>query len=79
MAKTTASFVLVLVVAAILNGYCAEDAAPPPLVVPLSRCQLLHNLCFYVGYPPSCEEYHRLCPLLTTEAKTDNPKAENVP
>ncbi|KAK2404552.1 hypothetical protein QL285_053880 [Trifolium repens] len=78
MAKTTASFVLVLVVAAILNGYCAENAAPP-LLVPLNRCQLLHNLCFYVDIPESCEEYHRLCPLLTTEAKTDNPKVENLP
>jgi hypothetical protein len=96
MAKTTTLFVLVILVAVILNGYSAEcvgrgnqlekdgtvyksqKATQTPLSI---RCALLRDLC--LRYPEFCSEYYRLCPpdkdLQTTEAKTDNPKAENLP
>ncbi|KAK2452615.1 hypothetical protein P8452_00338 [Trifolium repens] len=93
MANTTALLVLVLLVATILNGYSAEGnqlekdgpvyKSQKATQMPLSiRCALLRDLC--LRYPDEfCSEYYRLCPpnkdLQTTEAKTDNPKAENLP
>jgi hypothetical protein len=77
MAKTTALLVFVLLVTAIFNGDCVVDAAPSTLVW-LNRCEILQTLCN--ADPDLCAEYHRLCgPLQTTEAKTGNLKAENLP
>jgi hypothetical protein len=77
MAKTTALLVFVLLVTAIFNGDCVVDAAPSTLVW-LDRCEMLQTLCN--ADPDLCAEYHRLCgPLQTTEAKTGNLKAENLP
>jgi hypothetical protein len=44
----------------------------------LNRCEILQTLC-NVDLD-LCAEYYRLCgPLQTTEAKTENLKAENLP
>jgi hypothetical protein len=69
MAKTTALLVFVLLITAVFNGYSAVDA---------DQCWWA-DLCF--NYHFFCARCNDKCQndLQTTEVKTDNPKAKNLP
>jgi hypothetical protein len=74
MAKTTALLVFVLLVTTIFNGYSAEENLSL-----IAQCRWVPDSCF--NDPAICASCHDECQndLQTTEAKTDNPKAENLP